>query len=83
MRTNTSASAAGTGAGCGQARHSLPPAACSLRRLQRRLVAQVELSAAELAELQAVVPEGAVVGDRYAGMQHSTYHCSGAAAGQH
>lgn len=33
----------------------------------------------DLAELEAAVPEGAVQGDRYAGLQHATYHGSGAA----
>lgn len=33
----------------------------------------------DLAELEAVVPEGAVQGDRYAGLAHATYHGSGVA----
>ena len=37
---------------------------------------QVQLTPAELAELEAAVPEGAVQGERYAGM-HGTYQSSG------
>lgn len=51
------------------------PGTKNIKRLEENVgAALVKLSAEELAEIEAAVPQDAVVGARYDGMEHSTYH---------
>ncbi|PRW59960.1 putative aldo-keto reductase 2 [Chlorella sorokiniana] len=53
------------------------PGTKSAGRLEENAgAADVCLTPEDLAELEAAVPEGAVQGDRYAGLQHTTYHAA-------